>query len=157
MSLVGSKLPAGELFEDSPATKVNVHELFAGKKGILIGVPGAFTPTCSNSHLPGFINNIEEVRSKGYEVVACMTVNDPFVTGAWGKSLQADNKVRILADPAATFAKAINMEKDIPLLGGVRSKRFTMLIEDNVVKSVFEEPDGTGATCSLAPNVLKNL
>jgi 2-Cys peroxiredoxin 5 len=73
---VGSKLPAGDLWENNPGEKVSVHELFAGKKGILIGVPGAFTPTCSNSHLPGFINNIEEVRAKGYSVVACMTVND---------------------------------------------------------------------------------
>ena len=110
------------------------------------------------SHLPGFIKNIEEVRSKGYSVLACVTVNDPFVTEAWGKELQADGKVRILADPLATFTKAINMEKEIPPLGqGVRSKRYTILVEDNVVKSVFEEPDGTGATCSLADNVLKNL
>ena len=107
--------------------------------------------------MPGFIKNIEQVHGKGYEVVACVTVNDPFVTAAWGKELKADGKVRILADPKAEFTKQIQMDKDLPPLGGIRSKRYTMLIEDNVVTKVFEEPDGTGATCSLATNVLKNL
>lgn len=98
-------MPNTVLYEDSPANKVNVHDLFSGKKGILLGVPGAFTPTCSRSHLPGFIHNIEQVRAKGYEVVACVTVNDAFVTGAWAKDTQAENKVRILADPSAEFTK----------------------------------------------------
>lgn len=136
---------------------MSVHDLFSGKKGILLGVPGAFTPTCSNSHLPGFIKNIDQVKAKGYDVVVCVTVNDAFVTGAWAKDRQAEGKVRVLADPLAEFTKAINMEKDLPVLGGVRSKRYTMIVEDNVVKKVFEEPDGTGASCSLADNVLKNL
>ncbi len=107
--------------------------------------------------MPGFIKNIDKVRAKGYEVVACVTVNDPFVTGAWAKDRQADNKVRVLADPTAEFTKAIHMDKNIPPLGGVRSKRYTLVIENNVVQKVFEEPDGTGGTCSLADNVLQNL
>jgi 2-Cys peroxiredoxin 5 len=109
------------------------------------------------SHLPGFIKNIDQVRAKGYETVVCVTVNDAFVTSAWAKDRQAEGKVRVLADPQAEFTKAISMEKDLPPLGGVRSKRYTMLVEDNVVKRVFEEPDGTGGSCSLADNVLKNL
>ena len=84
-------------------------------------------------------------------------MNDAFVTGAWGQALNAENKVRILADPNAEFTKQISMDKNIPPLGGVRSKRYTMLINDNVVEKVFEEPDGTGLSCSLADNVLKNL
>ena len=92
--------------------------------------------------MPGFIKNIEQVKAKGYDVVACVTVNDAFVTGAWGKERGADGKVRLLADPSAEFTKAIHMDKDLPPLGGVRSKRYTMIIEDNTVKKVFEEPDG---------------
>jgi peroxiredoxin len=84
-----------------------LHDLFAGKKGILLGVPGAFTPGCSNTHLPGFIKNIDQVHAKGYNVVACVTVNDAFVTGAWAKERGAENKVRILADPQAEFTKVI--------------------------------------------------
>jgi len=153
----GTKLPDIEVYENSPATKVKLTDLFKGKKGILVGVPGAFTPTCSNSHLPGFIKNIDEVRAKGYDVVACVTVNDAFVTAAWSESLKAEGAVRVFADAGAEFTKAIGMDKDLPPLGGVRSKRYSLLIEDNVVKQVFEEPDGTGATCSLAPNVMKHL
>lgn len=145
------------MFKDSPGNQIKIRDLFAGKKGILLGVPGAFTPTCSNNHLPGFINNFEAVKSKGYDVIACVTVNDAFVTGAWAKDRQAEGKVHILADPQAEFTKAINMDKDLPVLGGIRSKRYTMIIEDNIVKKVFEEPDGTGASCSLADNVLKNI
>lgn len=92
--------------------------------------------------MPGFIKNFEQVKAKGYDVIACVTVNDAFVAGAWGKDRQADGKVRILADPSAEFTKAIHMEKDLPPLGGVRSKRYTMIVEDNTVKKVFEEPDG---------------
>ncbi len=107
--------------------------------------------------MPGFINNIEEVRGKGYDVVACVTVNDAFVAGAWAKDTQAEGKVRILADPSAEFTKAIGLDIDLPPLGGVRSKRYTLIVEDNVVKKVFVEPDGTSGTCSLANNVLKQI
>jgi peroxiredoxin 5 len=90
-------------------------------------------------------------------VVACVTVNDAFVTGAWAKDRGAEGKVHILADPLAEFTKAIKMDKDIPPLGGVRSKRYTIIIDDNIVKKVFEEPDGTGLSCSLVDNVMKQL
>ena len=107
--------------------------------------------------MPGFIKNIDQVKAKGYDTVVCVTVNDAFVTGAWAKDRGAEGKVRILADPLAEFTKAIKMDKDIPPLGGVRSKRYTLLVEDNVITKVFEEPDGTGLSCSLADNVLKSL
>lgn len=97
------------------------------------------------------------MKAKGYETIICVTVNDPFVTSAWSKDRQAENKVRILADPSAEFTKAIQMDKLLPPLGGVRSKRYTIIVEDNVVKKVFEEPDGTGLSCSLADNVLKHI
>jgi peroxiredoxin 5 len=116
-----------------------------------------FNIRTQKTHLPGYIKNIDQVHAKGYEVVACVTVNDAFVTGAWSQSLNATGKVRILADPSAEFTKAIKLDKDIPPLGGVRSKRYTLVIDDNVVKKVFEEPDGTGLSCSLHDNVLKAL
>ena len=157
MVVEGDRLPNCVLYEDSPANQVNVHDLFAGKKGILLGVPGAFTPTCSNSHLPGFIRHAEAVRAKGYDIVVCVTVNDPFVTAAWAKDREAEGKVRVLADTCAEFTKAIGMDSDKPVLGGVRSNRYTMIVEDNVITKLFVEPvaAGGGASCSLVENVLK--
>ena len=107
--------------------------------------------------MPGFIKNIEAVHAKGYDTIVCVCVNDPFVAAAWAAERQATGKVRVLADPNAEFTRAIHMDTDIPPLGGVRSKRYTMIVDDNVVKQVFEEPDGTGASCSLADNILKHI
>jgi 2-Cys peroxiredoxin 5 len=104
-------LPEVALQEGAPNKHVKITDIFAGKKGVLLGVPGAFTPTCSNSHLPGFIKNIEQVRSKGYDVVACVTVNDAFVTQAWAEKQNAEGKVRLLADPNAEFTKVIKKSK----------------------------------------------
>jgi 2-Cys peroxiredoxin 5 len=143
----GSQLPNSTLYENTPVTQVKVHDLFKGKKGILFAVPGAFTPGCSKTHLPGYIENYDLLKEKGYETVVCVTVNDPFVAGAWAVAQNAAGKVRVLADTNAEFTKAIGMDKEIGPLGGVRSKRYTLVVEDNVVKNVFEEPDGTGLSC----------
>jgi len=156
MSLEGSIVPSTLLFEKSPENKVKLTDLFHNKKGILIGVAGAFTPNCSTSHLPGFINNYEELRSKGYDTIVCVSVNDPYTTEAWAQQCGASGKVRVLADPMAEFTRAIKMDKDFPTLG-LRSKRFTALIENNVFRKVFVEPDGMGVSVSSVDNVMKYL
>lgn len=155
---VGDPLPSIEVQEGSPGEKVNVKELFAGKKGILFGVPGAFTPGCSQTHLPGYIADFEKLKAKGIEVVACLTVNDAFVTAAWGKSAGAEGKIRMLADSTAAYTKAIDLELDAThILGNIRCKRFSMLVQDSVVLALNVEPDGTGLTCSLSNALIDQL
>jgi len=155
---VGDKLPSVNLFENAPDKKVNIAELCAGKKAVIFALPGAFTPGCSKTHLPGYIENFDNLKSKGVDIIACITVNDPFVVSAWGEQHGAGNKIRMLADPRAEFTKAVGMELDLTaVLGTVRSKRYSMIVEDNVVKAINVEADGTGLTCSLAKNIVDNL
>uniref|UniRef100_A0A087ZJU1 Peroxiredoxin-5 n=1 Tax=Anopheles darlingi TaxID=43151 RepID=A0A087ZJU1_ANODA len=149
----GDKVPSVDLFEDSPANKVNIADLCAGKKVILFAVPGAFTPGCSKTHLPGYVEKATDLKSSGATEIVCVSVNDPFVMSAWGKQHNATGKVRMLADPAAVFTKALDLGADLPPLGGLRSKRYSMVVEDGVVKSLNVEPDGTGLSCSLADKI----
>ncbi|XP_012283733.1 peroxiredoxin-5, mitochondrial [Orussus abietinus] len=150
---VGDKVPAVDLYEDTPANKVNLHQLSQGKKIIVFAVPGAFTPGCSKTHLPGYVQKADELKSKGYAEICCIGVNDPFVMAAWGKQQGADGKVRMLADSAAAFTSAVDLGVDLPVLGGKRSKRYSMVIENGIVKQLNVEPDGTGLSCSLADNI----
>lgn len=155
---VGDKLPSVQVMEGTPNGKVNIAELFAGKKGVLFAVPGAFTPGCSKTHLPGYVDDFDKFKAKGVEVLACVSVNDPFVMAAWGEAHKCEGKIRMLADTAGEFTKAVDLELDAtPFLGNVRSKRYSMLIEDGVVKQLQLEPDGTGLSCSLANNLLSLL
>jgi len=156
---VGDALPSVEVFENSPGEKVNVAELFKGKKGVLIALPGAFTPNCTITHLPGYIADYNKLKAKGVDVVACLSVNDPFVMAAWGKALKADGKITMLADTCGEFTKAVDMElaAAIPILGNMRSKRYALVIEDSVVTAVNVEPDGMGVVCSLSNHVLDQL
>ncbi|XP_010836396.1 PREDICTED: peroxiredoxin-5, mitochondrial [Bison bison bison] len=157
---VGDAIPSVEVFEKEPGNKVNLAELFKGKKGVLFGLPGAFTPGCSKTHLPGFVEQADALKAKGIQVVACLTVNDVFVTEEWARAHKAEGKVRLLADPNGTFGKETDLLLDDSLLflfGNHRLKRFSMVIEDGIVKSLNVEPDGTGLTCSLAPNILSQL
>lgn len=103
----GDKLPNVDLFEGSPANKVNASQLFAGKKGVLFAVPGAFTPGCSKTHLPGYVEQADAIKAKGVDVIACVAINDPFVMEAWGKDQGADGKVTMLADTSGAFTKAV--------------------------------------------------
>jgi len=155
----GDKLPSVPVFENSPANKVNLAELFGGvKKGIIFAVPGAFTPGCSKTHLPGFVDNAAALKSKGVELIACVSVNDPFVMEAWGQVQKATGKIRMFADPSGAFTKAMDMELDLSgALGNKRSKRYSVLVEKGIVKKVNVEPDGSGLTCSLAPEILKQV
>ncbi|XP_023308424.1 peroxiredoxin-5, mitochondrial [Lucilia cuprina] len=153
---VGDKIPSVDLFEDSPANKINTGDLTSNKKVIIFGVPGAFTPGCSKTHLPGYVSSADTLKSEQkVDDIVCVSVNDPFVMSAWGKEHNAGGKVRMLADPAAAFAKALDLTIDLPPLGGVRAKRFSMVVENGEVKELNVEPDGTGLSCSLANNIGK--
>ncbi|CAB1316113.1 unnamed protein product [Coregonus sp. 'balchen'] len=172
---VGEKLPAVEVHENEPGNKVSMDQLFKGKKGVLFAVPGAFTPGCSkvtsiqiilismnlHTHLPGFVEQAAELKSKGVQEVACISINDAFVMAAWGKEHGADGKVRMLADPTGAFTKAVDLLLDndqiVAVLGNKRSQRYAMVVEDGIVKKINVEPDGTGLTCSLASNMLSEL
>lgn len=149
----GDKIPSADLYEDSPANKVNIADLCANKKVIVFAVPGAFTPGCSKTHLPGYVDQAEALKKGGVDEIVCVSVNDPFVLSAWGKQFNTSGKIRMLADPAAAFTKQLELSVDLPPLGGVRSKRYSMVLENGVVKQLNVEPDGTGLTCSLADKI----
>ncbi len=120
-----------------------VADLVKGKKIVIFGLPGAFTPTCSAKHAPGYISNSEKLKAKGVDEVWCIAVNDAFVMGAWGKDLNAAGKVRMMADGSAELTKTLGLELDLIARGmGVRSQRYSMLLEDGVVKKVNVEPAG---------------
>ncbi|KAL3874204.1 hypothetical protein ACJMK2_037250 [Sinanodonta woodiana] len=147
---VGERLPPVSLYVDLPSNPINLQELFKGKKGVVFSVIGAFVPGCSQAHLPEYINHVDKFREEGYDLLGCIAVNDPFVMSAWGKSVGADGKVLMLADPKAEFTRALDMELDCKnLLGGVRSKRYSLVIEDGIVQGVNTEPDHTGLACLL--------
>ena len=151
---VGDQLPSLPLQEGTPKNTHDVRELFQGKTGILVAVPGAFTPGCSLTHLPSYVNNIDQLREQGYDLVACVAVNDAFVMDAWGKAQGAEGKVIMLADPDASFTKALGLEVNAGSLGGIRSKRYSMVIKDGVVTQLNVEPDSFGTSCSLAGELL---
>ncbi|XP_015601491.1 peroxiredoxin-5, mitochondrial [Cephus cinctus] len=150
---VGDKLPSVDLYEETPANKVNLAQLAAGKKIIIFAVPGAFTPGCSKTHLPGYIQKANELKSKGFSDIFCIGVNDPFVMAAWGKDQGAEGKIRMLADPTAAFTDALELSVNLPALGGKRSKRYSMVVADSIVKELNVEPDNTGLSCSLADRI----
>ncbi|GIU01764.1 peroxiredoxin [Shewanella morhuae] len=130
----GQKLPAvtlNQLTKDGMVTH-QVSELFAGKKVVLFAVPGAFTPTCSEAHLPGYVVLADEFKAKGVDLIACVAVNDAFVMKAWGEAQNA-SELMMLADGDASFTKALGLEMDTAGFGGIRSQRYSMIIEDGVV------------------------
>ncbi|XP_003694601.1 peroxiredoxin-5, mitochondrial [Apis florea] len=153
MVIVGDKIPTIDLFEDSPTNKVNLAKISNGKKIIVFGVPGAFTPGCSKTHLPGYVQKASDLKSKGISEIFCISVNDPFVMAAWGKAQGAEGKVRMLADPAAQFTDALELSIDLPVLGGKRSKRYSMVLDNGIIKELNVEPDNTGLSCSLVENI----
>ena len=136
--------------------KIDTLALFEGRKLVLFSVPGAFTPTCSERHLPGFVEHFDAFRERGIEV-ACMAVNDPFVMQAWGESQHVPAGMRMLADGNADFARALGLEMDASGFGmGTRSKRFALYAEDGVVRELFVEAPGEFRVSS-AENVLAHL
>lgn len=141
---VGEKLPNVDLYRmgDKGPEKVSTEELFSGKRTVLFAVPGAFTPTCSQAHLPGYVTKSDELFAKGVDQIVCLSVNDPFVMDAWGKSQNADDSIKMIADGDGSFTRAIGMECDMSARGlGVRSHRYAMVIDDGVVTNLhLEEP-----------------
>ncbi len=142
---VGDKVPDIALMHmaaDGPK-KVPADELFDGKKVVLFALPGAFTPTCSAQHLPGFVANAAAIEAKGVDTIACLSVNDVFVMGAWGQAQNVGEKVMMLADGAAAFSKAAGLDWDLGERGlGVRSQRYAMIVEDGTVTHIAVEEGG---------------
>uniref|UniRef100_A0ACD5VPK8 Uncharacterized protein n=1 Tax=Avena sativa TaxID=4498 RepID=A0ACD5VPK8_AVESA len=157
---VGSTLPDGQLawFDESDQLQqVSITSLAAGKKVILFGVPGAFTPTCSMQHVPGFVTQSEELKAKGVDEILLVSVNDPFVMKAWAKSFPDNKHVKFLADGSGTYTKALGLELDLSEKGlGLRSRRFALLADDLKV-TVANIEEGGQFTISGAEEILKAL
>jgi peroxiredoxin len=162
---IGERLPEGTLSEfidvetEGCALGPNtfqVADLVKGKTIAILGLPGAFTPTCSNQHLPGYIRLADQLKAKGVDEIWCISVNDAFVMGAWGRQQEANGIVRMMADGSATFTKALGLEFDLVAKGmGVRSKRYSMLVQDGVVKQLNIET--AGLDVSTAEKLLEQL
>ena len=157
---VGDRLPEAKfrvMGSDGPAVK-STGDIFKGKKVVLFAVPGAFTPTCSNDHLPGFLQNADAFKQKGIDTIAVTGVNDVFVMDAWKKASGAGSKIEFLSDGNGEFAKALDMTLDGSGFGlGTRSKRYAMLVDDGVVKKLNVEDVAGKAEVSGAENLLKQI
>ncbi len=156
---VSEKMPSGAfgvMTEAGPGA-ISSDELFAGKKVVLVSVPGAFTPTCSDSHLPGFVQQADELLAKGVDTIACMSVNDVFVMQAWGADQQVGDKVMMLADGNGEYAKALDLEMDASAFGmGTRAQRFAIVVDDGTATHVAVEAPGK-LDVSTADAILANL
>jgi peroxiredoxin len=156
---VGDKIPTATLMQmkDGGPKPVTTSELFDGKKVVVFALPGAFTPTCSAKHLPGFIQNADAIHAKGVDTIACLSVNDAFVMGAWGDNQGAGGKVVMLADGNGDFTRALGLEMDASKFGmGQRSKRYAMIVDNGVVKVLDVEEPGAFSVSS-AEHVIKQL
>ncbi|WP_426168666.1 peroxiredoxin [Sandarakinorhabdus sp. DWP1-3-1] len=148
---VGDKIPSATLVKatDAGPEPITTEALFGGRTVALFSVPGAFTPTCSAKHLPGFVSNAETIRQHGVDEIVCLSVNDAFVMGAWGKSANAGDKVTMVADGSADFTKALGLEMDASKFGmGIRGQRFSMIVKDGVVTHLNVEDPGAFAVSS---------
>lgn len=156
---VGDKIPSATLMEmkGGAPQPVKTDDLFAGKKVVLFAVPGAFTPTCSAKHLPGFVQKAGELKKKGVDIIACVSVNDAFVMGAWGEQQGTGDKVLMLADGNGDFTRALGLELDGRKFGmGQRSQRFSMLVDNGIVKKLNVE-EGGAFSVSSAEHMLQEL
>ena len=157
---VGDKIPSATLRYSSPEgpKEITTDELFRGKKVALFAVPGAFTPACSQRHLPGYVDKAADLKAKGIDLVACVAVNDQAVMNAWGIAQNVGDKVMMLADGSGDFARAVGLELDARARGlGVRSQRYSMLVENGTVKSLNVEAVPTNVEASSAEAMLKSL
>ena len=156
----GEKLPLSEFFylDSNGSQKIKSTDLFENQKTIVIGVPGAFTKVCSAKHLPGYVNNFEAAKKKGVTKIICISVNDPNVMNAWGGSQKVNDKIFMAADPYCEFTKLIGAEIDKTEKGlGIRSARYTMLVENNIAKIIKEEEDTGMCEISAAENFIKDI
>jgi len=156
---VGDNIPVMKLMIATPEgpKETSTDEIFKDKKVVLFAVPGAFTPTCSARHLPGFVQNADAILAKGVDTIVCMSVNDAFVMGAWGKDQGVGDKVVMLADGSGAFTKSLGLELDLIARGlGMRSQRFVLIAQDMKVTHLGVEPPG-GFDVSKAETVLAEL
>ena len=164
---VGDRIPDGTLTElitdERPGCTVGpnafqVADLTKGKKVVIFGLPGAFTPTCSAKHVPSYVQNIDKLKAKGVDEVWCVAVNDAFVMGAWGKDQRVEDKIMMLADGSAALTKALGLELDLTPHGmGMRSKRFAMVVKDGVVKHIAIEENPGALDVSAAEKVMAHI
>ena len=160
MIKVGDKIPAAtfRVVTADGVKPITTDEVFKGKRVVLVGVPGAFTPTCHKNHVPGFVQQADAIRAKKVDTIAVTAVNDQFVMNAWSEASGAKDKLLFLADNNADFVKAIGLDFDArERLGGTRSKRYSMLVEDGVVKILNLEPEAGKAEVATADNLIKAL
>ena len=151
-------VPNSEVFvlENGEPTKKNIENLLKNKRAVIFGLPGAYTSVCSAKHLPGYINMYQQYKDKGIDHIICVSVNDPFVMNAWGKENNVGDKIIMMGDPFLNFTKAIGAEVDKSGRGlGIRSNRYTMLVEDMKVLKLQEEKDTGSCEISAAENFLK--
>ena len=163
---VGDRLPAGTLSEYIEVegngctigpNEFKVDDLVKGRKVVVFGLPGAFTPTCSAKHVPSYVHNLDKLKAKGVDEVVCMSVNDAFVMGAWARDQKTGGKIRMMGDGSAAYTKALGVEFDLTAKGlGVRCQRFSMLIDNGVVKTLNIEAPGKYEV-SDAETMLKQL
>jgi glutaredoxin/glutathione-dependent peroxiredoxin len=157
---VGDRLPSVTLRQVTPEgpKEVSTGDFFRGRKVVLFAVPGAFTPACSQRHLPGYVARSAEIKAKGIDEVACVAVNDAAVLGAWARDQKSEGKVTMLADGSGDLVRALGLELDLSRMGlGIRSQRYAMLVEDGVVKSLSIEPQPGQVEASGAEAMLKAL
>ena len=157
---VGDKLPAGNFKRLTPdgIKDVSIASLTGGKKVVLFAVPGAFTPTCSERHLPGFIEHAQAFKAKGIDTIACVAVNDPFVLSAWEKSRDIEGKIEMLSDGNGEFTRALGLGFDGSGFGlGQRSRRYAMVVDDGTVKTLLIEDAPSQAEKSSAGAILATL
>lgn len=156
----GEQLPSSEFFyiNSEGVQKIKSIDLFKNHKAIIIGVPGAFTKVCSAKHLPGYVNNFNNAKQKGVSKIICISVNDPNVMKAWGENQKVEDKIFMAADPYCEFTKLIGADIDRTNRGlGMRSARYTMLVENNVIKKIKEEDDTGVCEISAAENFIKDI
>ena len=157
----GEQLPKADFFhldDNNTVQKIDTKSLFKGHKAIIFAVPGAFTKVCSAQHLPGYVEHYEEAKRKGITKIICLSVNDPNVMRAWGEAHNVKGKVLMLGDPFCKFTKSIGAAIDRNVKGlGMRSSRYTMLVEDRVVIKIKEESDSAACEISAAENFLKEI
>jgi len=152
------KIPSSEVFilENGEPVKKNIENFLKNKKSVIFGLPGAYTSVCSAKHLPGFIKSSEKYKEKGIDQIICMSVNDPFVMNAWGKENNVGDKIIMMGDPFLNFTKAIGAEVDKSGRGlGIRSNRYTMLVDNLKITKIQEEKDTGSCEISAAENFLE--
>jgi len=158
---IGDKLPSAEFFylnNSNEVKKISTSELFKNEKAIILGMPGAFTKVCSAKHLPGFVDNFDQAKKRGISKIVCIAVNDPNVMDAWGKNQKVENKIFMAGDSFCKFTKLIGANVDKSEKGlGIRSSRYTMLVENEIVKKINEEKETGHCEISSAVNFLKEV